>query len=164
MGKALELMKQVAEVLADYDKQALEGLVASIPVRREALKAVRARYDAGEFKGKYASIDYAYAQIEAVGGKGWMELLRCGNVAIGERLAQTEAMKAKSRNAKIAAKLDHAGIHEITGFESSRSSNGFTGRWSVETDKGAKHVFIDVILAGGYNIQCLHSRVLANVK
>lgn len=164
MSKSIELMKQIAEVLADYDHQVLEGLIASIPARREALAKVRERYDAGEFKGKYASIDCAHARIAAAGGKVWVELLRNGNKYVTEYLNKTEHIKAEARNAKIAAKLNDAGITEVTSNESNRSAEGFTGRWSVETDKGMKHVFIQVILAGGYNIQCLHHRVLVNVK
>jgi len=165
MSKAVELMKQIAEVLVDYDKQVLEGLVASIPARREALKAVRTRRGAGEFKGEYSSTQYAYAQIDAAGGKGWMELLRgCSDGMIAEQLAKSEGAKAEARNAKLAAKLAKIEISNVAALESCRTHDGFNGRWSVETDKGTKHVFLNVILAGGYNIQCLHHRVLANIK
>lgn len=164
MSKTAELMKQITEVLADYDRQVLEGLIASIPVRREAKKAVQARWDAGEFKGMYATNHYASAVLEAVGGKGWSSLLEWGNAAIAEKLTKQEAAKAEARNAKIAAKLDKAGINAVTGFKASTSRNGYEGTWKIETDKGEKWVRLSVILAGGYNIQCLHHRVLVNVE
>lgn len=155
---ATVLMQEIAEALKEYDAQVVAGLIASIPARREKVAAVRAT----KFTGQYATEQKSYAMIEAAGGKGWLEMLRHGS--INEIIAKTEAMKAEARNAKIAAKLNKAGITAVTGFNGNRTADGFTGRWTVETDKGIKSVFIDVILAGGYNIQCLHHRVLVNVK
>lgn len=155
---SIVLMKTITEVLKEYDAQVVAGLIASIPVRREKVSIVRAT----KFTGQYATAQKAYALIEAAGGKGWLEMLRHGS--INEIIAKAEAMKAEVRNAKIAVKLNKAGIVAVTGFDSNRTVDGFTGRWTVETDKGIKSVFIDVILAGGYNIQCLHHRVLVNVK
>ena len=151
-------MQAITEVLKDYDAQVVAGLIASIPARREKVAAVLAT----KFTGKYATTQKAYAMIDAAGGKGWLEMLRHGS--INEMITKGEAMKAEARNAKIAAKLNKAGISAVTGFDSNRTADGFTGRWTVETDKGIKSVFIDVILAGGYNIQCLHHRVLVNVR
>lgn len=34
----------------------------------------------------------------------------------------------------------------------------------VNTESGIKRVKIETILAGGYNVQCLHYRTLVNVK
>lgn len=155
---SLNLMAEIAEVLKEYDAQVVAGLIASIPARREKVAAVRAT----KFTGQYAASQKAYAMIEAAGGKGWLEMLRHGS--INEMIIKGEAMKVEARNAKIANKLNKAGITAVTGFDSSRTPNGFTGRWTVETDRGIKSVFIDVILAGGYNIQCLHHRVLVSVK
>ena len=155
---AIQLMKQIEDVLKEYDAQVVSGLIASIPARREKVAAARAT----KFTGQYATNQKAYALIEAAGGKGWLEMLRHGS--INEMIAKGEAMKAEARNAKIASKLNKAGISAVTGFDSNRTADGFTGRWTVETDNGIKSVFIDVILAGGYNIQCLHNRVLVSVK
>lgn len=157
---AIPLMQAISDVLKEYDAQVVAGLIASIPARREKVAAVRAM----KFTGQYTTTQKAYSIIEAAGGKGWLEMLRHGTTRINEIIAKTEAMKAEARNAKIAAKLNKAGITSVIGFESNRTTDGFTGRWTVETDKGIKSVFIDVILAGGYNIQCLHHRVLVNVK
>jgi len=155
---ATTLVREITEVLKEYDAQVVAGLIASVPARREKVAAVRAT----KFTGQYATTHKVYALIEAAGSKGWLEMLRHGS--INDMIAKTEEMKAAARNAKIAAKLNKAGISSITGFDSNRTADGFTGRWTVETDKGAKSVFIDVILAGGYNIQCLHHRVLVSVK
>lgn len=160
---AIKLMAQIREVLAGYDAKVLQSLIDSIPVRREALKAVSARWNAGEFTGKYATNYYASAQIEAAGGKSWMENLRYGNAALIERLTKQEAGKAELRAAKIAAKLNKAGVKEVIDGDAERTSDGFNGWWKVETDQGTKFVRLEVIGAGGYNIQCYHYRVLCKV-
>lgn len=160
---AIKLMQQIQEVLAGYDAKVLQSLIDSIPRRREALKALSDRR--AEFAGKYATTNYAYAQIEAAGGKGWLEMLRgCNNAMVIERVTKQEAAKAEVRAAKIAAKLNKAGITEVTDGEAAHTTDGFNGYWKVMTDKGAKTVKLEVIGAGGYNIQCYHYRVLVNIR
>lgn len=161
MSNAIKLMEQIKAVLAGYDAKVLQSLIDSIPVRREALKAVAARRD--EFTGKYASNNYAHAQLEAVGGKAWMELLRYTNAALIERLTKSEAAKAEARAAKIAAKLAKEGVKEVTDGGADLTADGFNGWWAVTTDQGDKLVKLEVIGAGGYNIQCYHYRVLIKV-
>lgn len=163
MSNTVALMKRIQEVLAGYDAKVLQSLIDSIPVRREALKAVRARSEAGEFKGKYATTDYAYARIEAVGGKGWLELLQHSNDSLIERLTKQEAAKAEARAAKVAAVLNKAGIKEVLDGGEEYTNDGYNGWWRIETEQGTKFVRLTVIGAGGYNIQCYHYRVLTKI-
>lgn len=163
MANAITLMKQIQCVLAEYDAKVLQSLIDSIPRRRAAKKAVQERWSAGEFKGQYATNHYASACIEAVGGKTWSNLLEWGNAALIEKLTKMEAAKAEARAAKIAAKLTKEGINEVTDAGAERTSDGFNGWWKVETDLGTKFVKLEVIGAGGYNIQCYHYRVLCKV-
>lgn len=163
MSNALKLMNEIRAVLAGYDAKVLQSLIDSIPVRRAAKKAVQERWNAGEFKGQYASNHYACACLEAVGGKVWSNLLEWGNADLIEKLTKQEAAKAEARAAKIAAKLAKEGIQAVTDAAADSTSDGFNGWWKVETDQGAKFVKLEVIGAGGYNIQCYHYRVLCKV-
>ena len=67
-------------------------------------------------------------------------------------------------NATIAAKLAKAGVDEVEGAEFTRTNDGFNGLFVVNTPTGPKSVHIETITAGGYNIQCLHLRVLVTVR
>ena len=69
--------------------------------------------------------------------------------------------KHEKRNYKIAEKLIKAGVTNIDAINFEiEYGNDFTGSWIIDGHK----VTIKVIFAGGYNIQCLHNRVLCNVK
>lgn len=69
--------------------------------------------------------------------------------------------KHQKRNYKIAEKLIKAGVTNIDAINFEiEYGNDFTGSWIIDGHK----VTIKVIFAGGYNIQCLHNRVLCNVK
>ena len=69
--------------------------------------------------------------------------------------------KHKARNKKIAKKLEKAGITDINAINFEvKYGDDFVGSWIIDGYK----VTIKVIFAGGYNIQCLHNRVLCNVK
>ncbi len=60
---------------------------------------------------------------------------------------------ANKRNASIAKKLDKA---EVTGSAIVRTEDGFNGVFNINTKK--------VTIETGYNIQCLHLRVLVKIK
>ena len=70
----------------------------------------------------------------------------------------------KKRNENIAKKLEKAGVVEVLSEEFSRCDDGFNGFFMINCDNGVKKVSIESIYAGGYNIQCLHQRVLCKVK
>ena len=70
----------------------------------------------------------------------------------------------KSRNSKMAKKLEDFGINEIYKTNLIMTSNGFDGHYNVRTDKGDKVIRIQTVLCGGYNIQALHYRTLVNIS
>lgn len=99
------------------------------------------------------------------GGKSWYQVFTS---YIGEQLDDYIAKNCRSiaakRNASIAAKLNKAGVTEVVSEEFTSTNDGFDGLFIVNTDAGQKKVTINTVYAGGYNIQCLHLRVLVKVK
>lgn len=153
------LMKELTDVLAKFDADSLSGMINTIQPRRDALASAKEMYKNIRHDA-YAYYPHLY---DACGGKGWLELLRNSNDYIIDRITKLENMKVESRNAKIAVKLDKEGITSIVGFDSASKGADFEGRWSVQTDKGIRHVILTVISAGGYNVQCHHYRILVRV-
>lgn len=154
----MTLFNTITEILAVYDQQTIDSQIASIPARRQAKKEIWQQHGVKKFGNVYSVL------FDAVGGKGWYQLLDWSTADIAEKITKREKANAEARNAKIALKLEKIGVAEIVDANPVYSNSGFVGTWVVKSDKGNFKVSVDVILAGGYNIQCLHNRVLVSVK
>ena len=158
--KTLELMKEIETELAEFDAKLLIKEKQWAVDRVAAVKAVR------ENQPRHMDAFKRYAELyTAAGGKTWYSIFNGRSVSmIEEFVTKNNKATADKRNAKIAKKLNEAGILQITSGGVKRENGGFNGVYCVVTDKGPKTITIDTILAGGYNIQCAHLRVLVNVK
>ena len=107
-----------------------------------------------------------YAKMfDICGGKTWYAVFNgTGSAYVSEFMTKNCAATAKKRNASITAKLVKAGVTEVVSENYTYTNDGFNGVFIVNTNAGSKRVTIDTIYAGGYNIQCLHLRVLVKVK
>lgn len=107
-----------------------------------------------------------YAQLFAVaGGKTWYNVLgTVYNDRVEDFITKNCKATAEKRNAMIARKLEKAGVTEVSSTTYNRTNDGFNGTFVVETNAGRKVATVDSIYAGGYNIQCLHMRVLVKVR
>jgi len=98
---------------------------------------------------------------EIAGGKTWYDTFygRSEQDIVGI-VAKNVAAIIEKRNHRIVSALIKKGINEIPEFTLIHCSDGYEGTFIVAGHK----VHIETILAGGYNIQCLHQRTLIKVK
>lgn len=154
------IMNQLNEVFVDMDARVLESSKKWVLERRDAMYEFLDSAEAKEMKmQKYQKA------FDIAGGKTWYNVINGNDVesilAFVEKNCKAVATK---RNASIAKKLEKAGVTEVISQEFERTNDGFNGVFGVMTDAGAKRVIIETIYAGGYNVQCLHLRVLVKVK
>jgi hypothetical protein len=166
MNTAIQtITASLEEVFAPMDLEVLEATKVWAKARAEAIQAFK-NSDEGRaiIRKPMGSYEY-YARLFAIaGGKGWYGQLQYGYSAAAEAFVVKNADAiAKKRNATITAKLIKAGVSKVLSTTYTRTSDGFDGTFTVQTDAGQKTVNVNTIRAGGYNIQCLHLRVLTKI-
>lgn len=150
----------------EFDTKYREQTINYYFERREALAQLEASEEHKQMcrDDLYEAYEYKYA---VSGGKGMYDIVQYGmygDAGIREKANKAVDNKIKSRNFRIAKKLQEAQITEILLASVDHSTDGFNGYFNVETTSGTKKIEIDTILAGGYNIQCLHYRTLIKMK
>jgi hypothetical protein len=107
-----------------------------------------------------------YKRVHSIaGGKTWYGV--CGQNSPARRdefVTKNCAAVAASRDMKIAKQLVKLGVISIDKSEVVRSTDGFHGVFAVESAAGRNIITIRTIFAGGYNIQCAHTRTLVKVS
>ncbi len=163
MNATAAIIAKLNEVFADMDAKVLEQSKEWAKGRAQAIRDFKASDEYKELRGNAWAL---YGKLHAIaGGKTWYNVFNGNSAAIIEEFVTKNcAAIAAKRNASIAKKLEKAGVTEVVSEEFHHTNDGFNGVFVVETNAGRKTVRVETIYAGGYNIQCLHLRVLVKVK
>lgn len=158
------IITKLSELFAPLDAEILSNTQKWAKGRAQALRQFKQSddYETVRRCGQEA----LYARYFAIcGGKSWYNAI---NYSTPEQLeafvTKNHEATIKSRNDRIADKTTKAGVTEVVSSEFAHSYDGFNGVFIVNTNTGRKAVTVSSVYAGGYNIQCLHLRVLVKVK
>ena len=165
MNATAKIVAKLNEVFAPMDAEVLEASQEWAKGRVQAIREFKASEEGQAMRRNFES-DY-YGNLHAIaGGEAWYNVFDGRDAAMIEKFVTKNCKTiADKRNACIAAKLKKAGVTEVVlseGFTKTR--DGFNGVLIVNTDAGKKRATINTIRAGGYNVQCLHLRILVKVK
>lgn len=176
-----KMMKQLESAFSEVDAQFIDRQITWAKERKEALIALpktdeyieaakvtdndrkyEDRFNPARFYGQARQREMRYA---TAGGKTWFGIFD------GRPWKDIEPIVLKNcesiisnRNARIATKLEKAGVTKLEEGGFSNTKDGLHGEFSVKTNDGMETLKIETILAGGYHIQCLHLRTLINIK
>lgn len=162
MNAIESIAKSLASFFAEQDAKIADRDVEWALKTAAALRAFRQTEEFAALNAKGAWGGVYPRMFEICGGKTWYNVFSGnGQSGIEAFMRNNAKAVAEKRNAKIAAQLAKAGVETVESAEVVHTNDGFQGVFAVNGDR---RVFIDVILAGGHNIQRLHQRVLVKVK
>lgn len=158
-----QIINNLNQVFKKFDDEVLESSKKWAQGRVEAIHEFKMSDEAKHLRRDQWAY---YAKLFALaGGKSWYNVFDGRSKSmIEEFMEKNHQNTIEKRNASIAKKLEKAGVTEVLSEEYVYTKDGFNGIFRVNTNAGVKRVSIDTIYAGGYNIQCLHLRVLVKVK
>lgn len=156
------MMEQLKTVLASVDRDTLEDFMQwALSRRKDVLDFKNDVESKGIDANSKETLRILYSKA---GGQQWYLILSQKHENLLKAyIRKVHESTIEKRNSTISVKLIEAGASEITSSELARSSDGFNGTFSINTDSGKKTVHIQTIMAGGYNIQKLHYRVLTRL-
>lgn len=163
------MLNQINNAFADLDQRMQTAAIDFAKEKKEGYSTARAEKEAqikewiteGKMnpRNRYAAM--LNWQLDYFGSRGLMDtiLYRSWSDAV-DKINKSTQSKIDRRNTQIIKALEKKGVSEIPEFELVECSDGLEGYFEV----AGNQVMIRTILAGGYNIQCLHARTLVKIK
>ena len=155
------LLKQITAVFAEVDAKSIAAIPEEVKESRKWYRTQCAKLheefplSKGDNYGKFWGALYRIATKQEIEDNDWS----LDNHV--ERVIKRTKRTQESRNKRIAQKFEKAGIANIESNDLVVVyGEDFRGEWIID----GHLVKLDVIWAGGYNIQCLHCRVLCKIK
>jgi len=162
MNATQQIMNAIADMMAEQDAQIVKSQVEWALQRKQQLAEFIQQQRNASISERLNIYELYARRFEIAGGKTMHRILNENNNTGVEQIITNRLQKnAEARNAKIAAKLIKNDVQQVESAEVLYCQDGFTGRFKIN---GNRYVYIEVILAGGHNIQCRHQRVLVRIK
>ncbi len=156
----MTLLEKLTAAFAEADAKSIAGIPEEVQANRVWFRKVYAKLRE-EFPINRANRNRFYSELDRIASKQTQEDNNWGFDDHVEREIKRTKRTHENRNKRIAQKFEKAGIADIdSGDLVVIYGEDFCGEWVID----GHHVKLDVIWAGGYNIQCLHCRVTCKVN
>jgi len=159
----MKLLQQIEAAFAESDAQSLDKLPEVIERQRNAYYELKQEISRAYHSHGINSFEYwtLCEQQKTLFSQSFKSDYDWGYAEHVIRASKSLKKTHDARNDRIVNKMEKYGITKID-VDNFKVIYGqdFTGLWIID----GHEVSITVIWAGGYNIQCLHHRVLVKVK
>ena len=151
----MTLLKKLTDAFAEADAKSIAAIPEEVKANREWFSNMRRN-----LREEFPEYTRFNAELHRIASKQAMEDNSWSFEDHVERETKRTKRTHEDRNKRIAQKFEKAGIADIDSDDLVVIyGTDFCGEWFINNH----HVKLQVIWAGGYNIQCLHCRVLCKV-
>jgi len=158
----MTLLKKLTAAFAEADAKSIAGIPEEVKANREWFRKVYAKLrEEFPMNSGRANYNRFYSELDRIASQQTQEDNNWNFDDHVEREIKRTKRTHANRNKRIAQKFEKAGIADIDSDDLVVIyGEDFCGEWVIDGHR----VKLDVIWAGGYNIQCYHCRVLCSVK